>query len=97
MARDLGSLTVPPRHAARPAIMGAQPAAIPPETHGTPDPRAEEAVDSARSTVLLVKPGVMTAAEQGKPAPPPVGTRPRRGWGTLQGRGVALPMTPSPA
>jgi hypothetical protein len=61
MARDLGNLTVPPRHAARPAIMGGQPAVIPPEAHGTPDPRAEEAVESARPTALLLKRGVMTA------------------------------------
>jgi hypothetical protein len=96
MARDLGSLTVLPRHAARPAIMGAQLAVIPPEVHGTPDPCAEEAVGSARSTALLITPGVMTAAEQGKPSQPPVGTQPRRSWGTLQERGVALSMTPSP-
>jgi hypothetical protein len=97
MARDLGSLTVPARHAARPAIMGAEPAVIPPEAHGTPDPRAEEAVESARSTALLVKRGVMTAGDQARPAQPPEGTRPRRSWGTLQERGVALPMTPWPA
>ena len=97
MARDLGSLTVPPRHTARPAIMDAQPAVIPPEARGTPDPCAEEAVESARSPALLITTGVMTAGEQGEPAPPPVGTRPRRSWGTLQERSVALPMTPSPA
>jgi hypothetical protein len=97
MARDLGSLTVPARYAARPAIMGAQPAVIPPEVHGTPDPRAEEAVESARSTALLVTRGVMTAGDQARPAQPPEGTRPRRSWGTLQERGVALPMTPWPA
>jgi hypothetical protein len=51
----------------------------------------------ARSTALLVTPGVMTAAEQARPAPSPVGTHPRRSRGTLQARGVALPMTPSPA
>jgi hypothetical protein len=63
MARDLGSLTVPSRHAARPAIMGAQPAVIPPEAHGSPNLCAEEAVESARSTALLVTRGVMTAGE----------------------------------
>jgi hypothetical protein len=94
MARDLGSLTVPSRHAARPAIMAVQPAVIPPEAHGTPDPRAEEAVESARSPALLVKRGVMTAGEQARPVQPPEGTRSRRSWGTLQERGVALPMTP---
>jgi|SRR5262245_16398841 len=97
MARDLGRLTVPARHAARPAIMGLQLAVIPPEAHGTPDRRAEEAVESARSPALLVTPGVMTAGEQARPAQLPEGTRPRRSWGTLQERGVALPMTPWPA
>jgi hypothetical protein len=96
MTRDLGSLTVLPLHAALPAIMGAQPAVISPEAHGIPDPRAE-AVESARSTALLVKPGGMTAVEQAKPAQPPEGMRPGRSWSTLQERGVALPMTPSPA
>jgi hypothetical protein len=57
MAQDLGSLTVPLRHTARPAIMGAQPAVIPPEARGTPDPCAEEAVESARSPALLITPG----------------------------------------
>jgi hypothetical protein len=90
MTRGLGSLTVRPRQAALPAVIGAQPAVIPLKAHWTPDPLTREAVASARSTALLRPPGLMTAAEQARQAQPPVGTLPKRS----RGRGTNATLRP---
>jgi hypothetical protein len=68
MTRDLEILAVLTQLAAMPAMMGAQPAVIPPEAHWTPDPLAQEAVETTPSTALLITPGVVTAAKQARQA-----------------------------
>jgi hypothetical protein len=64
MTRDVGMLAVLTLLAALSAMIGAQPAVIPAEAHWTPNPLAQGAVDTTRSTALLITPGVMTAAKQ---------------------------------